>query len=1233
VKTNPEIRSLKSATRATGGRELFLQFFSRSRRGTCLAAMLLLFAFHSPAAFVYQTDSEFLTSGDFNGDGRVDALVLDKLTGNARVGFQDASGALVWSAAISTGVDGATALAVGRFSATNREAIAVTSADLNRIHLLDLSSPSNAPAILNPNHPGTTLLVGLDAPLGTPAARSWLTAGASDPGLTLVDLFAFVGDNLASFQDQIAAEGFLSSGSSFRRSAGDATLLAAIRRGSSNDTFLAYAYTNTAAPVLLRSNLSPGAEYVFGNFNNEPYPRLLFYVPGQSNVIVQPLINTGSGFAFGTATVNTFTSAVRQVFYVDEQTNGLVVIRFGDGVVGLRPPAGGGGQLQVTPGLGLGPAGNVVGLTTLGFGKFALLTRGSNTVYSVAAQVFTLTGSNYVLTSSNTLPSVTTPATRGNVWLFQLEPFLSSAAALIGSFNAPSWSSTVSGLPAALSVRVESDGGTSAGLGNPGTNNFGTPPAGTAYVLPNQYRNDISFFGYSPARAPESSVITISPPPGAYGGPIQISFLKQNGADDVFYRTQSNIPWQLYGASFLLTNDATIEYYGQASSGTRARTQYASYTMGRTNTPPEDPSKLPGSDTNAPPVLNTNFLQFSGNGTVFYSRHSALADSLGFLGPTPYLSIADSPFNAAGFDYFYLEDFEDGAFNTPGATPSAGWIVAGPGGGADSVDPGGRSYYSGGNRTNLTITFSAAALGGKLPTHAGIVWTDVGNVTSGSFGRGNVLFSARDANGVSLGTNVGVNLGNGSAVPSTAEDRFFGVVYPGGISSITMTMTNSVDWEIDHVQYGYLNNQGFRGSIEAINLDGSGETRITTGSRPRVSRDRMWMSFLRDHDPVPYQYSLWLRNLATGEESRLHSSSNRYVGHDWRPDNSNLVFDNNCFFWSIGLTGPATQLALSSDCRQSAPAINPADGRVAFQVIYPGTNGLYLAPPAVSSRQKLNLNILSPRWPAWSPSGNSIAVADDPNISPLIDAGRNLWVINFGTQTNVYKITDFSDNTNGFPRGAIWAPNGSALVGAGKIGGTNGLWVIPLAPDGSGCHCPPLRLPTSPGDAIDFAGSIIVAPPAPIGVTPGLFIRQDSEAVTVYWSADFEGYVLEGHDNLSVAGEWTPIPGPYFTFGGYYVHRESRLNLANGRFFRLRLTLKTVLRSAQPGISFRVGQTQSVLSWPLSYSNYTLEVTTSLTPPVKWLPLNGTYETTNGMFEFRRKLPDAQQEFYRLRGP
>ncbi len=184
-----------------------------------------------------------------------------------------------------------------------------------------------------------------------------------------------------------------------------------------------------------------------------------------------------------------------------------------------------------------------------------------------------------------------------------------------------------------------------------------------------------------------------------------------------------------------------------------------------------------------------------------------------YLPPTPYLSFADSPFATLDFSYLYLEDFEDGALNSPGVALDDGDVV-GPGIYRDSVDGDdgvidgfgtrGHSLYSKGVLTSFTFTFNAAILG-ALPTHAGIVWTDVG-ITWGNLGTGFAYVSveAFDSDGVSLGTVSPYLLGDGAFDGATAEDRFFGVVHDGGISKITISIADSTDWEVDHLQYGRI---------------------------------------------------------------------------------------------------------------------------------------------------------------------------------------------------------------------------------------------------------------------------------------------------------------------------------------------------------------------------------------------------------------------------------------------
>ncbi|MGE3771387.1 MAG: VPLPA-CTERM sorting domain-containing protein [Gammaproteobacteria bacterium] len=185
-----------------------------------------------------------------------------------------------------------------------------------------------------------------------------------------------------------------------------------------------------------------------------------------------------------------------------------------------------------------------------------------------------------------------------------------------------------------------------------------------------------------------------------------------------------------------------------------------------------------------------------------------------FLGPTPYLSIDDSPLQPLLGSALVLEDFSDGVLNQPGVSANAGtYAMAGPDPFVDSVDAddgaidgsgtSGGSYYSGNVNGTISFVFDPQVLGG-LPTHVGIVWTDIGNVSGSSVGVDSVSFEAFGADGSSLGSTDPFIVGDGTALGSagTAEDRFFGVVDVGGISRISLTMASSVDWEVDHLQFG-----------------------------------------------------------------------------------------------------------------------------------------------------------------------------------------------------------------------------------------------------------------------------------------------------------------------------------------------------------------------------------------------------------------------------------------------
>ncbi|HEX4121443.1 MAG TPA: hypothetical protein VH619_12550 [Verrucomicrobiae bacterium] len=1019
------------------------------RRTTMAAALGLCCALHPCAAapsFVYETTNEFLASGDFNGDGVADVLVLDKITGNARVGYGNASGTLTWSAALATGVGNATGLAVGRLLLTTRDGVAVTAPGFNEINLVDLSGTNTAgtPSVVTPAGLGPHTVVALADPTGgaAPAYNDLLAASSDNAGgaekLDLLGIVAGVGTETGQYGEN----GPFDRGNAVQLAVTAATYAAGLVRGS-NDTLDIWQFTNAPSVVVSYGNLPDESDYTFGIFNGETLPRFLFYQPGGTNVSVVPLQQSGGSLKFGTAATVTVSEGIEGVFYESIGTNGSALILFSNGVQSLNL-SGGSPVLGTFYGAGAGAAGNVfTGVVPMGNGQLTLLDAPPGGTSSVHEQVLQFDGTNFTQLSSGNLPTTTARNTRANVWLFETEPFVNRQAGFIASYNTPDWSDGVSGLPGALNVSVQDDGGTSTGLGTPGTDALGAPPTGSSYGLPNQYNAAISLFSYSGPQAAEHVTVTISPAPGIYDGPISISFSTLNAGDKVYYRVGGEDSWHVYAAAFSLTNDNTIEYYGTNSSfSSRSQLQTAAYTLGVSGQPTPTVNLGTGGSTTNPPTVfvgPTNTVVLSPVGTIFYGRRST--------------------------------------------------------------------------------------------ANVGTVW--------------------------------------------------------------------------------------------AINYDGSDDTYVTTGARPRLSRDGKWLAVMRGAGEFSNEGNIWLHNMQTGTEYEVFNNAGRVVSYDWALDNSGIVMDYNCGLWMLGTNGVLKEL-LATDCYEESPAVNPVDGRIAFDDVNPGSvaAGLYVAGAEASDPEQIVGTVPGASWAEWSPDGKDLSFADD-NAYASVDMGTNLWVT-APDGSGLSQICDFAGTSNRFPHGAVWSPDSSSLVGAGDIYGTNGLWIIPLNAERTDCGGAPILLPTTPGDAIDFAGSIVVAPPP--SNAPSLFLQNGTSGFVVVWSTNFAAYTLEYTLNFSPPMTWRPIPGPYMIAGNNFKYVEAFNRTLPEKIFRLAPNL--------PQVFIGVGTNSVMIYWPTNYAEFTLEYSTNLTGVPVWRAIPGPYSVDGLYFEYNEpRGVMAPAKLFRILGP
>ncbi len=1016
------------------------------------SAILLIATMSSRAAFVYETPNEFLTSGDFNGDGIADVLVLDKLTGNARVGYSDINGGLTWSTPLVTGVENVTGLGVEHLLNTNRDAAAVTSPSFNHVNLVDLSQTNSAgaPQTFTPMGIGPHSLAGLHMPRASisPGLPFLLVANSlNDSSAEVLDLAQWAGAGI--YYGTFNETGPFVLPNALDINSNTPTLAVGIIRGATNDTLHLWEFDNVPGVVGALSNLPPASGYVFGNFGTNAFPHFIFYQPGGTNLSIIPLYQTNSVYAFGPELDVSLSEPVQNVYFLANGTNSGAIIQFSDGAQGLtlsnNSPA-----FSSKYQTGAGATGNVfTGIVPLSNGQLALLDAPPGAA-SIHAQIIRFNGTNFTQLSSSRLPAVSSKSSRANVWLFNLEPFVNRSPGFIESLNSPDWADGVSGLPGAVQVSTETDGGATNGLASAGTNSLGAPPSGAAFGIGNQYNAAISLFSYDAPRTAETIVVTISPPSGPYGSPQTISFAVTPPGAGVQYRAGQVDSWHSYASAFTITNDTTIQFYGTNLLGARSSVQFATYTFGNPSTTGTNiPVVLDPTNTNTPPVFGTNQLVLSPDGTIFYGRRSA--------------------------------------------------------------------------------------------ANVGTIW--------------------------------------------------------------------------------------------AINLDGSSDTYITTGSRPRVSADGHWLAFLREGNPFNNQGNIWIRDLQSGIEQRVLINSNYVSSFAWETNDAALLIDYACGIWDLNTNGSLAAL-ISADCFDDAPTRSPADSRVAFHNLNPngGIAGIYVANADGSARHRIVSSIPGASWPAWSADGEALVFSDSNNTN--LDSGKNLWISD-PSGGDLVQITGFADATNGFPHGALWAPDGSGLVAAGTVFNTNGLWFIPLVPGLNECDGPPILLPTSPGDRIDFAGSIVTAASPPsLFVTsplPGLFIRQTPEAIVVYWSTNYVGYSLES-ESATLPRTWTSIVGPYYLANGYFEYWETRNSLSPSKLFRLHLT-GAFLLSQPPILAIQLQSNSAILSWPGSFSAFTLQSKTDLSPSTPWHDVPGPYSTTAGNYQYQDLVGPTQTKYFRLRGP
>ena len=545
---------------------------------TCAATVMA-------GTFVHQTNVEFTASGDFNGDGFPDVLVLDKSTGLYRVGYGTGTGGIAFAESRPTGVPNATGVALGKIHGTLVESFAVTAVAQNRAQILSPTTTGvTVPvSVFSAGH-GPEVMAALDLPAGAgPTAEDDLVMVASlDPvdASQIRQIRSSAGTWPILRTDDIA-DTPRRAGNPIVPGVGAASLFAFMRGSGATDGFQAFEVTGaTAASVLSTASMPKGTEFicdVFGGTESD----VMFWVPGTASVRVRHIVPAGPTWNFSSDTTYSLGAPVDQLVAVDTPGGKRVIARF-DG--------GGIAEFSYTMGSGFsspnfipvaGAVGLPNGLVPLPGNAFHLLMAPTPGAPSDTTVSFVNSGAGWTQTGVHALPKLKTYSAFANVLLLDSPIFRKDFTQLIQSYQVPDWSTGVTVGPPVV-AGASQYGGPASGLGAASPETLGTAPAGTGGVAVNQLHAQFSLFTFDSNLGAVLDAVKISPDPGTYDTAQKIEFTGVAGGTSVRYRLGSAGSFQVWSAVSppWITSATTVEYYADTAGGPGA-VQRAKYEFSR----------------------------------------------------------------------------------------------------------------------------------------------------------------------------------------------------------------------------------------------------------------------------------------------------------------------------------------------------------------------------------------------------------------------------------------------------------------------------------------------------------------------------------------------------------------------------------------------------------------------------------------------------------------------------
>lgn len=536
-----------------------------------LTAALVAAGTANAGSFSYASPTELFLSGDFDGNGRPDAVVVDRQSGVYRIAYSIA-GVDTWVPARASGVEDVSGATAGKLLALDRDALAFVSTTANRANVLaadDTAVPGLPISVFTPGI-GPAVTAALEVGGAGNTAHEDLYVGTGESETLLGTRRVLVrSSGGGAFSNLVSSVTFTvpSGANPVRLKTGAAQQLAIVDQSASADTLRVFNVTAGALTFTAGVSNITDRLYAQGIFGGGSLARFLFYTYNSPRLVTRAIQEPAPGtFAFGAPVTNTLAGRIRQLVVLESTPPKLLVV--GPLDTPARVYNYDGTNAPVLQQEFAVPAGDeFTGAIPLAGGNFKLFSGKSG--ISGRFHNFRLSGGAYTADGSGDLPGRNVLGTPANVFLFNEEPFVSLNPRLVASLNAADWSRSVGLGGANVAVQAERFGSSAQGLDNPTARTLGPKPAGANRALANQFAESMSIASFQPAVGDEVEDITISPPPGPQTKAITVT-IRAVGSAQVSYRLDSS-SWRSFSntVSFTLYRNSTVYYFARPFSGDR----------------------------------------------------------------------------------------------------------------------------------------------------------------------------------------------------------------------------------------------------------------------------------------------------------------------------------------------------------------------------------------------------------------------------------------------------------------------------------------------------------------------------------------------------------------------------------------------------------------------------------------------------------------------------------------